>query len=291
MARKAAKTASKKASKTTSKTTSKKAKKRAPASPPAKTRGFTALAMHVTEPAGAATFAALKAEHPTTAAFALDESRPENLDPESAAKRILAHALASDAMPALTTPKAGGADTDFKSLGVETVPLTATTVVKFRQQVHGIPIYGSLISVELDDDNEMVSLNCNLAAPDVKSFLAKISPADALAKVAAAAGYGRERPQVVAGAEPVSRPQGQMATSPTSRRMCTAERKRKSGPLVYDFVIDALTGSSVAELPRTPSADAATDQALDELGTTQTFCIDTLGAQSPARSRAQYRNL
>ena len=140
MARKAAKTASKKASKTTSRT----AKKRAPASPPAQTRGFTALAMHVTEPSGAATFAALKAEHPTTAAFALDESRAENLDPESAAKRILAHALASDAMPVADTPKAGGADTDFKSLGVETVPLTATTVVKFRQQVHGIPIYGSL---------------------------------------------------------------------------------------------------------------------------------------------------
>jgi len=134
MARKAAKTASK--------TT----KKPGPASAPAQASGFTALAMHVTEPAGAATFAALKAEHSTTAAFALDESRPENLDPESAAKRILAHALASDAMPSLTTPKVSGTDSDFKSLGVETVPLTGTTVVKFRQQVHGIPIYGSLIS-------------------------------------------------------------------------------------------------------------------------------------------------
>src|SRR3954469_23586837 len=106
MAKKAAKAASKKTSRT--------AKKRRPAAPPAgKAAGFAALAMHVTEPVGAATFAALKAEHPATAAFALKESRPENLDPESAAKRILAHALASNAMPSLTAPKVGGADSDF----------------------------------------------------------------------------------------------------------------------------------------------------------------------------------
>ncbi len=100
-------------------------------------------------------------------------------------------------MPGLTAPTAGGTDTDFKSLGVETVPLTGTTFVKFRQQVHGIPIYSSLVTVELDGANSLVSINANLAAPDVRSFLARLSPADALAKVATAAGYGRERPPVV----------------------------------------------------------------------------------------------
>ena len=40
-----------------------------------------------------ATFEALRAERPATAAFGLAASRPENLDPESAAKRILEHAL------------------------------------------------------------------------------------------------------------------------------------------------------------------------------------------------------
>jgi Zn-dependent metalloprotease len=273
MARKAAKTASK------------PAKKRGPASPPAQTSGFTVLAMHVTEPAGAATFAALKAEHPTTAAFALDESRPENLDPESAAKRILAHALASDAMPSLTAPKVSGADSDFKSLGVETVPLTGTTVVKFRQQVHGIPIYGSLISVELDDNNDMVSLNSNLAPPDVKSFVAKISPADALAKVAAAAGYGRDRPQVVPALNLFFDSKGKWHLAYIAENV-HSRKKEQSGPLVYDFVVDALTGALVAGLPRTPSADTTTDQALDELGTTQTFCIDMMGAQKVLRDPA-----
>src|SRR4051794_28231112 len=92
-------------------TASKAAKERA-AAPPGQSGGFTAIALHATEPTGAATFAALKAEHATNPAFALDESRPENLDPESAAKRILAHALASDAAPLLTTPKVSGTDSD-----------------------------------------------------------------------------------------------------------------------------------------------------------------------------------
>jgi Zn-dependent metalloprotease len=256
------------------KTASKPAKKRGSASPPARASGFTALALHVTEPAGAATFAALKAEHSTTAAFALTESRPENLDPDSAAKRILAHALASDALPSLTTPKVSGTDSDFKSLGVETVPLTGTTVVKFRQQVHGIPIYGSLISVELDDNNDMVSLNSNLAIPDAKSFLAKISPADALAKVAAAAGYGRDRPQVVPALNLFFDSKGKWRLAYIAENV-HSRKKEQSGPLVYDVVIDALTGSLVAELPRTPSV--GTGEAVDEFGKMQTFSIDMTG--------------
>ena len=101
---------------------SKKAKKRA-APRAAQRAGFKALALHVTEAKGRATFEALRAERPATAAFGLAASRPENLDPESAAKRILEHALASDAAPGLTAPKVSGAESDFRSLGVETVPL------------------------------------------------------------------------------------------------------------------------------------------------------------------------
>ncbi len=68
----------------------------------------------------------------------------------------------------LTNQKAGGTESDFKSLGVETVPLTSTSIVKFRQQLSGIPVYGSLISVELDEANEMISLNSNMAKPNLR---------------------------------------------------------------------------------------------------------------------------
>jgi Zn-dependent metalloprotease len=245
--------------------------------------GFRALAMHVTVPADAAAFAALRSERGTTAAFALEATKPENLDPESAAKRILAHALASDTLPALIAPKAGGIESDFKSLGVETVPLTGTTIVKFRQSVHGIPIYSSLIGVELDDDNSMVSINSNLAAPDVPSFLAKLSPADALAKVAAAAGYGRQRPPVIPALNLFLDNKGKWHLAWIAENVHSRKREQK-GALVYDYIVDAHSGALVAELPRTPSA--GTEQAYDELGALHTLTIDAANGARVLRDAA-----
>jgi Zn-dependent metalloprotease len=148
-------------------------------------RGFQVMAIHVTEKRGRRAFEALRADRPASNTFALAESLPKNLDPESAAKRILAHAFASDAMPTLVDDEASS----FRSLGVETVPLTGTTIVKFRQQIRGIPVFASLVSVELDDDNELVSLNSSLAKPDLASYVASISPLDALKRIADLAGY------------------------------------------------------------------------------------------------------
>ena len=178
----------------------KKAVKRAPAraatarAPQA--HGFKAMAMHVTEERGRRAFATLAADRPAFSTFGLATSQPENLDSESAAKRILKHALASEAIP-LTAPDIGGELSNFKSLGVETVPLTETRFVKFRQQVKGIPVFGSLVCVELDDNHEMVSLNSSFAEPALASYVAKLSPLDALKKIAAVAGYGRQLPKGV----------------------------------------------------------------------------------------------
>jgi len=265
----------------------KKAKKAKTARAPA-ARGFKALAMHVTEAKGRGIFEALKAERPAAAAFGLAASQPENLDPESAAKRILEHALASDAAPSLTAPKVGGTESDFKSLGVETVPLTGTSVVKFRQQIKGIPVYGSLVSVELDDNNEVVSLNSNLATPNVSSHLAKVSPQDALKRVAAEAGYGRELPDVTPSLNFYLDAKGKwrlvyIAENVRSRKKDKAAGKDVHQPLVYDYVVDALTGALVAELPRTPSMAAATANGPDELGVSQTFGIEITGTERSMR--------
>ena len=271
------------AKKSTPKKAKKTAAKRGGAARPPGASGFKAFAMHVTEDTGRRTFAELKAERPSTSAFSLDAAQPQNLDPESAAKRILEHALASDTMPSFTAPKVDGDESTFKSLGVETVPLTGTKVVKFRQQVRGIPVYGSLISVELGDNNDMVSLNSNVAKPDVASYVARLSPQDALKKVASEAGYGRQLPD----------------STPTLNLYLDGKKKwhlayviedvrsrQKDGsadhdsPLVYDYVVDALTGSMVAELPRTPTATAT---AADEHGQQQTFEVDTAGTKTVMR--------
>jgi len=265
----------------------KKAKKAKTARAPA-ARGFKALAMHVTEAKGRGIFEALKAERPAAAAFGLVASQPENLDPESAAKRILEQALASDAAPSLNAPKVGGTESDFKSLGVETVPLTGTSVVKFRQQVKGIPVYGSLVSVELDDNNEVVSLNSNLATPDVSSHLAKVSPQDALKRVASEAGYGRELPDVTPSLNFYLDAKGKwrlvyIAENVRSRKKGKVSADVHHQPMVYDYVVDALTGALVAELPRTPSMATGTATGSDELGVVQTFGIDITGTKRSLR--------
>jgi Zn-dependent metalloprotease len=233
------------------------------------------MAIHVTEKRGRRAFEALRADRPASNTFALAESLPKNLDPESAAKRILAHAFASDAMPSLVDDE----ESSFRSLGVETVPLTGTTVVKFRQQIKGIPVFASLVSVELDDDNEPVSLNSSLAKPDLASYVARISPLDALKRIADLAGYGRDLPEGVPALHLFLDHRGNwrlayIVEDVRGRIKGKASAAGHQIPLVYDYVIDALAGSLVAELPRTPALRHGTASAPDELGDMQTFNIE-----------------
>ena len=270
------------------KATAKKAPARAVGARAAAGRGFQALAMHVTEERGRRAFEALKADRPASNTFALAESLPKNLDPESAAKRILAHAFASDAMPSLSAPMVDDEESDFRSLGVETVPLTGTTIVKFRQQIKGIPVFASLVSVELDDDNELVSLNSNMAKPDLASYVAKISPLDALTRIAALAGYGRKLPDGVPALHLFLDHKGKwrlayIVEDVRSRNKGKASPAQQQIPLVYDYVIDALTGALVAELPRTPAVAHSTASARDELGHMKSFNIEVKGGKRVMR--------
>ena len=53
-------------------------------------------------------------------------------------------------------------------------------MVKFRQQLNKIPIYGSLVSVELDENNGLLSISSASGKPSNVSAVAKISPAKAM---------------------------------------------------------------------------------------------------------------
>ncbi|MFK3602130.1 hypothetical protein RBC47_01220 [Pseudomonas fluorescens] len=118
-------------------------------------------------------------------AFSAAAVPTEAADPETATKRYLYLALESNHAPgftALTTPTA---ESQFKVIGTETVPLTDTKTVKFRQTLHDIPVYRSLITVELDENNELVSLNSSLGEPSDVKPVAKISAQEAAASVVA----------------------------------------------------------------------------------------------------------
>src|SRR4051812_35836185 len=127
--------------------------------------GFVRFDRHITEPDGRKFFAVLDDESRTAPAFALEGTEAGVVSSETVARRILDVALASERLEEFTTPEAVRATTDFVSLGVESVALTGTKFVKFRQNVNRIPVYGSLVSIELDKNYKPVSLDANFAAP------------------------------------------------------------------------------------------------------------------------------
>ncbi|HEY7070146.1 MAG TPA: hypothetical protein VH479_08540, partial [Acidimicrobiales bacterium] len=191
------------------------------------------------------------------------------LDPETAARRHLDQALASDAAPAFTAPEGAGAVSDFKAVSTETVPLTGTRTVKFRQTLNGVPVYGTLVTVELDSDNSLVSLDSSLGQPDVDP-VASVSPADAVAAAGRFPGFKPSLegivPQINYWYDPAASKWRLVYILENVRvsvdQDTASEEDRNSGlepPRYVDYIVDAHEGAVVSVAPRTPSM-AATDQ-------------------------------
>jgi len=117
---------------------------------------FKTFSMHATERDGKTAFAALKTERADYASFGGPGPSQMQLDPETAARRIVEQALDSDSVPSFTVSEAKGKKPELKSLGTETQPLTGTRIVKFRQFYNKVPVYSSLITVELDEVVDVV---------------------------------------------------------------------------------------------------------------------------------------
>lgn len=211
------------------------------------------------------------------------------LDPESVARRYLDDAMASPSLPSLTAPEAGDSPTGFASLGTETVALTGTRTVKFRQVLHGIPVYGSFVIVELDEDNELVGIDTTTGQPEGVDPVATIAPARAV-EIARGApgGYtpvvemivprqhfyfdgGDERWRLVYLLEDVP---------VTTRGGAKGDGSPvPEAPHLVDYVIDAHDGDVVDVLPRTPSltAEGVEQTAPDSFGTARTFVVQPDG--------------
>jgi hypothetical protein len=73
--------------------------------------------------------ATLKKEQASFPAIAFTESI-ESQDPETIAKAYLKQALGSDSAPGFTAPVVDKVESEFKSVGTESLPLTGTTAVR-----------------------------------------------------------------------------------------------------------------------------------------------------------------
>jgi Zn-dependent metalloprotease len=247
--------------------------------------GLKTFSMHSNDEASYQNMAALNAAESAHPAFAAEVSdRP--LDPETAARRYLDLALDSPAVRNFTAPVADEVPSEFKSLDAETIPLTGTTMVKFRQYFSKIPVYGSLVTVELDEANKLLGINSALGAPDSVSPVAKISPAEAVKAVKAFPGHTKDLDKIVPRLNYyfdrvaskwrlVFILEDVPVVSKTKKRSpASAEAASEThSPVLMDYVVDAHTGKVVTEVPRTPTV-AAQRTAPDGLGKSRNFEVD-----------------
>ena len=235
--------------------------------------------MHATDARTAQHFKTLRTRRSRFPGFAGITTRArvdlKRLDPETAASHHLHQALAEPAIPELATPVVGGVESEFKPLGTETVALTGTRTVKFRQMLNKIPIYGSLVTVELDEKNDCLAINSSIGTPRGVDGVARVAPAAVIKKAAARAGLSpagilssprihyyfdskAQRWRLVYILEDVAVRGGKWLRG---RRI--ARRK--------DFIFDAHTGALVRELPRNPTATLARSSGFDGLGKSRSF--------------------
>lgn len=207
--------------------------------------GLRTVAIHTNNAEAAAAFS------PQVFAAGEAEGAPLRVDPETAARSYLTQAFSSPAL-GFAAEAAVTAPGEFRTLGSETVPLTNSQTVKFRQYIRKVPVYGSLVTVEMDENNELLSINSALGEPTVDP-VASISPREAM-----------DRVREVSGDETESVPrlhyyyddgQGDWRLVYLIEDVYDA-RSEDDRPHLYNFVVDAHNGDIVRQVPRSACVDA-----------------------------------
>jgi Zn-dependent metalloprotease len=238
--------------------------------------GFVKFSMHANDTASQGLMKALVAERVTSSQFAMQTNAlvpMQSLDPETAARQYLKQALGSLNVPQLTAPRVNGLDSEFKSLGTKSLLSANVRIVKFRQLCNKIPVYGSLITVELDGDNELVSIDSNLGKPSNVNSIAQISPQESLRIVARTAGESDELSRSVPVLNYYYYDDGERWHLVYIVRDVPVQRdkgaKQSKLPIIMDYLVDAHSGEMVERLPRTANAVAvppSVEEAKDGLG-------------------------
>lgn len=235
---------------------------------PPRKNGLRPFAFHRDESDASPALAAALAAQPGTRGAAEDLAA---LEPEQAARTLLQNALGSSSLPGFTAPDVDGGAAEFKSLGHKKLFLTNSQTVKFRQLYRQIPVYGSLITVEMDARNRLLSINSALGEPTGVDAVPRISPDDAVATVRKAAGWGDEplkvEPRLFYYYDSAGAGTWHLAYIAENVPQRQAEEEDDHHlPQVFDYVVDAHSGELIATLPRTQTAgEFVEDEALDAL--------------------------
>ncbi len=246
------------------------------------TTGLTGFLLDASEASGKTAFAALTKSRPAFRGFAAGAAFGlKKMDAVSAALSHLDHALESDSVKKFVRPKIETAESDFNSLGSEAMPLTGTKLVKFRQHFNKIPVYGSLVTVELDKNNDCLAINSSLGEPKGVDHVASVSPAAALKVAAKVSG------------------QAVQSLSHTPRLYYYFDQNTETWCLAYiiedvpkrnpkmsqtgnpesplkDLIVDAHSGKLLAELPRLNTMAAVQEVVKDALNSNRKITVEAL---------------
>ena len=227
--------------------------------------GLKTFAMHSGDEEQGPTVTTISEELESAASARSLGFEPENLDPETVARRYLDQMIASPTVPDLTATTADASGEQYQTIGVETVPLTGTKVVKFAQYIHKIPVYGSLITVELEEDNSLLAVNSAMGDPVGVDPVASLSPAqvrDIIREDAHGEAFALGEPPRLYfyfdnGVEPnrwrlvyIAK---NVAKDASESGEAGADATTAPLPELVDYVVDAHSGELLARLPRTQS--------------------------------------
>ncbi|WP_370585190.1 M4 family metallopeptidase [Nocardia sp. XZ_19_231] len=166
----------------------------------------------------------------------------------------------------------------------ETVPLTGSRIVKFTQYRHRIPVHGSLVTVEMDGGNSLLSIGSALGEPGDVDPVATISPADvqkAIYKDAGKSAVLTDSPRLYYYFDTNAEPNRWRLVyiAQNVQRHPPVDGSSPAVPDIVDYVIDAHNRELVTKLPRvyTVAWSADTVEALDGLGQNRRVRIERDG--------------
>src|SRR4029077_10474298 len=224
--------------------------------------GLRTFAFHRDQSSGSAAIATAMAPSVLNAAGE-PGGGPSPMAPEKGALLLLQNALGSDKLPGFNAADLQGDVAEFSPVGHRNLLLTNSQTVKFRQLYRKIPVYGSLLTVEMDAFTRLLSINSALGAPFGVDAVAQVSPAAALATVRAAAGYAADAAADPLHAQPrlvyyFDSPAGLWRLAYITEDVPQRGGEAGSGddghdhhlPQIYDYVVEAHSGELVPALPR-----------------------------------------
>lgn len=107
------------------------------------------------------------------------------LDSRTAAEEYLKKAISSKYLKDFNSPQIEGNGISFEVESVQTMPLTNTKVVKFREYLNNVSVYGSSITVELDENKQLLSIFSAINRSIEGDSIATVSPSQAISTVEA----------------------------------------------------------------------------------------------------------